>query len=315
MQYVIKRIILGVPTLLAMFTAIFLLVRVIPGDAATVVLGDQASTTALEALREKLGLNQPLWRQYADFLYNLLRGDLGVSLVSGRPVLGEILRVLPSTLELAAASMLLGLALGLPLGVAAAVYNGTWLDHVGRMVSLLGLSLPAFVGGILLLLAFAIQLQWFPVIPMGSGWAENLRNLVLPSCTLGFIMSAYVSRVTRTSMLDVLGQDYVRTARAKGIAPARFILRHCLANALLPVITVTGLYFGTLIGNAVLTEIVFNRPGMGRLILGALNTRDYTLLQGLMTVFAAFIVLANIVTDLLYGIVDPRVRIGTGRQV
>lgn len=310
MHYVIKRILLGIPTLLAMFTAIFLLVRVVPGDAATVVLGDQASAASLEALRAKLGLNLPLWRQYTDFLFGALRGDLGQSLVTGRPVMEEILRVLPSTLALAAGAMVLGLALGLPMGVAAAVYNGAWPDYLGRIVSLLGLSLPAFVGGILLLLVFAIQLQWFPVIPMGSGLADDLRGLVLPACTLGFIMSAYVSRVTRTSMLAVLGEDYVRTARAKGIGPLRFVLRHALANALLPIITVTGLYFGTLIGNAVLTEIVFNRPGMGRLILGALNTRDYSLLQGLMIVFAAFVVLANVATDVLYGVVDPRVRVG-----
>ena len=310
MHYAIKRILLGIPTLLAMFTAIFLLVRVVPGDAATVILGDQASAASLEALRIKLGLDQPLWRQYADFLSGVLQGDLGTSLVTNRPVMTEVLRVLPSTLQLAAGSMVFGLLLGLPLGVAAAVYQGAWPDYVGRIVSLLGLSVPAFVGGILLLLVFAIQLQWFPVIPMGAGLMDDLRGLVLPVCTLGFIMSAYVARVTRTSMLSVLGEDYIRTARAKGIGPLRFVLRHALANALLPIITVTGLYFGTLIGNAVLTEIVFNRPGMGRLILGALNTRDYSLLQGLMIVFAAFVVMANVVTDLLYGVADPRVRVG-----
>jgi len=310
MHYAVKRILLGIPTLFLMFTAIFLLVRVVPGDAATVILGDQASASSLEALRSKLGLDLPLWRQYTDFLLNTFRGDLGRSLVSDRSVLDEALRVLPSTLELAAGAMALGMALGLPMGVIAAVYRQAWPDYIGRVVSLIGLSLPAFVGGILLLLVFAIQLQWFPVIPLGSGVLDKLRGLVLPVCTLGFIMSAYVARVTRTSMLTVLGEDYIRTARAKGIAPVRFVLRHALANALLPIITVVGLYFGTLIGNAVLTEIVFNRPGMGRLILGALNTRDYTLLQGLMIVFAAFIVVANVLTDLLYGVADPRVRMG-----
>src|SRR5690606_4883228 len=232
MHYAIKRILLGIPTLLAMFTAIFLLVRVVPGDAATVILGDQASAASLEALRIKLGLDQPLWRQYADFLSGVLQGDLGTSLVTNRPVMTEVLRVLPSTLQLAAGSMVFGLLLGLPLGVAAAVYQGAWTDYVGRIVSLLGLSVPAFVAGILLLLVFAIQLQWFPVIPMGAGLMDDLRGLVLPVCTLGFIMSAYVARVTRTSMLSVLGEDYIRTARAKGIGPLRFVLRHALANAL-----------------------------------------------------------------------------------
>jgi len=310
MHYAVKRILLGIPTLFLMFTAIFLLVRVVPGDAATVILGDQASAASLQALRSKLGLDLPLWQQYTDFLLDTFRGNLGRSLVSDRSVLDEALRVLPSTLELAAGAMVLGIVLGLPMGVIAAVYRQAWPDYIGRVVSLIGLSLPAFVGGILLLLVFAIQLQWFPVIPLGTGVLDKLRGLVLPVCTLGFIMSAYVARVTRTSMLTVLGEDYIRTARAKGIAPFRFVLRHALANALLPIITVVGLYFGTLIGNAVLTEIVFNRPGMGRLILGALNTRDYTLLQGLMIVFAAFIVIANVLTDLLYGVADPRVRMG-----
>ncbi len=310
MQYAVKRVLMGIPTLLAMFTAIFLLVRVVPGDAAAVILGDQASAASLEALRAKLGLDLPLWQQYTDFLFGVLRGDLGVSLVTGRSIMDEALRVLPSTLELAAASMVIGLALGLPMGIVAAVHRNAWPDYVGRIVSLIGLSLPAFVAGILLLLVFAIQLQWFPVIPLGGDWLSGLKSLVLPACTLGFIMSSYVARVTRSSMLSVLGEDYIRTARAKGVRPFRFIMRHALANALLPIITVVGLYFGTLIGNAVLTEIVFNRPGLGRLILGALNTRDYSLLQGLMIVFAAFIVLANVVTDILYGVADPRVRVG-----
>lgn len=310
MRYTLKRILLGIPTLIAMFTVIFLLIRVVPGDAATVILGDQASAESLRALRSQLGLDLPLWRQYLDFLFGVFQGDLGRSLVTGRPVMAEIAMVLPSTLQLTLASLLFGSLLGLPMGVMAAMAPNRWPDYVGRIVSLVGLSLPAFVAGILLLLVFAIHLQWFPVIPLGGGAMEELRGLVLPACTLGFIMSAYVARVTRTSMLSVLGEDYVRTALAKGISPARFILRHALANALLPIITVVGLYFGTLIGNAVLTEIVFNRPGMGRLILGALNTRDYSLLQGLMIVFAAFVVLANVVTDVLYGMVDPRVRVG-----
>lgn len=310
MRYTLKRILLGIPTLIAMFTVIFLLIRVVPGDAATVILGDQASAESLRALRSQLGLDLPLWRQYLDFLFGVFQGDLGRSLVTGRPVMAEIAMVLPSTLQLTLASLLFGSLLGLPMGIMAAMAPNRWPDYVGRIVSLVGLSLPAFVAGILLLLVFAIHLQWFPVIPLGGGAMEELRGLVLPACTLGFIMSAYVARVTRTSMLSVLGEDYVRTALAKGISPARFILRHALANALLPIITVVGLYFGTLIGNAVLTEIVFNRPGMGRLILGALNTRDYSLLQGLMIVFAAFVVLANVVTDVLYGMVDPRVRVG-----
>lgn len=310
MRYALKRILLGLPTLLAMFTAIFVIIRVVPGDAAAVILGDQASTAALDALRLELGLDQPLSQQYLGFLAGLVQGDLGTSLVTKRPVIDEALRVLPNTLELAAASIVVGLALGLPLGIFAAVRRNAWPDYVGRLFSLVGLSLPAFVSGILLLLAFAIQLRWFPVIgtSQNAGPWDRFLGVALPALNLGIIMSAYVARVTRSSMLATLGEDYVRTARAKGVGPTTVALRHVLSNSLLPIITVVGLYFGTLIGNAVLTEIVFNRPGLGRLILGALNTRDYTLLQGLMIIFATFVVLANVLTDLAYAAVDPRIR-------
>ena len=310
MQYALKRILLGIPTLLAMFTAIFVIIRVVPGDAAAVILGDQANAASLEALRTELGLDQPLSQQYFGFLRDLLQGNLGISLVTKRPVLDEALRVLPNTLELAAASILAGLFIGMPLGIYAAIRRNAWPDYVGRLFSLVGLSLPAFVSGILLLLAFAIQLRWFPVIgtSQSAGLHDRLIGVALPALNLGLIMSAYVARVTRTSMLTTLGEDYVRPARAKGVGAVNLILRHVLANSLLPIITVVGLYFGTLIGNSVLTEIVFNRPGLGRLILGALNTRDYTLLQGLMIIFASFVVLANIMTDLAYAAVDPRIR-------
>ncbi|TKT78294.1 ABC transporter permease [Aquamicrobium sp. LC103] len=310
MSYVIKRILLGIPTLFAMFTAIFVIIRVVPGDAAAVILGDHATPAALEALRTELGLDRPLLQQYLEFLGGLLQGDLGTSLVTRRPVLQEALLVLPNTLELAFASIIVGLALGIPLGVYAAINRNSWPDYFGRLFSLVGLSLPAFVSGILLLLAFAIQLRWFPVIGSSqpSSLADRFFGVALPALNLGIIMSAYVARVTRTSMLATLGEDYVRTARAKGVRSTRLILRHVLSNSLLPIITVVGLYFGTLIGNSVLTEIVFNRPGMGRLILGALNTRDYTLLQGLMIIFASFVVLANLLTDLAYAAVDPRIR-------
>lgn len=310
MKYALKRISLGLPTLLAMFTAIFVIIRVVPGDAAAVILGDQASAGALEALRQQLGLNEPFSQQYLGFLTGLFQGNLGTSLVTKRPVLDEALRVLPNTIELAVASILVGLVLGLPLGVYAATNRNAWPDYIGRLFSLVGLSLPAFVSGILLLLAFAIQLRWFPVIgtTQNGGPLDRLLAVALPALNLGVIMSAYVARVTRASMLSTLGEDYVRTARAKGVAPTTLALRHVLSNSLLPIITVVGLYFGTLIGNAVLTEIVFNRPGLGRLILGALNTRDYTMLQGLMIIFASFVVLANIMTDLAYSAVDPRIR-------
>lgn len=309
-RYALKRLLLAIPTLLAMLTAVFVLVRLVPGDPAAVMLGDQASAEALQALRAKLGLDLPVWEQYLHFMRDMLSGNFGYSLASGHTVLHEVGLVLPWTLQLTLAAVAIGIVFGLPLGIWASVRRNAWPDYLGRVLSLTGLSFPAFVSGILMLLVFAIQLGWFPVIgtTAAGGWAAQLRGLVLPAFNLGLIMTAYVMRVTRSSMLGVMGEDYVRTARAKGVRPLRLILRHGLRNALIPIVTVVGLYFGTLIGNSVLTEIVFNRPGLGKLILGALNSRDYTLLQGLMIVFAACVIVINLLTDLIYGLVDPRVK-------
>jgi len=309
-KYAIKRFLLAIPTLLVMLTALFVLVRLVPGDAAAVILGDQASEASLRALRITLGLDKPLHIQYLHFLGDALTGNLGTSLSSGRSVVQEVRLVLPYTIELTLAAIAIGVTLGLPLGIAAAVYRDGWVDYAGRMISLVGLSFPAFVSGILLLIVFAIQLGWFPVLNTNSSGdlVERLRNLALPALNLGIIMMAYVVRVTRASMVGVLGEDYIRTARAKGVRPLRLVLRHALRNGLIPIITVVGLYFGTLIGNSVLTEIIFNRPGLSKLIFGALNSRDYTLLQGLMIIFAMCVIVVNTLTDLAYGLVDPRVK-------
>lgn len=309
--YLIRRILLAIPTLFVMLTAIFVLVRLVPGDAASVILGDQASAASLAALREKLGLDQPVHLQYLAFLGKILSGDFGESLSSGRSVIREVLLVLPSTIELTVAAIAIGLLFGLPLGVAAALSRNGWVDYVSRVVSLVGLSFPAFVSGILMLIVFAIQLNWFPVLGNTSGagsFPERMRALALPALNLGIIMTAYVMRVTRAAMLGVLTEDYIRTARAKGVGPSRLVVTHALRNGLIPIITVVGLYFGTLIGNSVLTEIIFNRPGLGKLIIGALNARDYTLLQGLMIIFAICVIVVNTLTDLAYGLVDPRVK-------
>lgn len=308
-RFALKRLLLAIPSLFVMLTAIFVLVRLVPGDAASVILGDQATEASLRVLRARLGLDQPLHAQYLSFLGAVLTGDLGQSLSSGRSVVHEVLMVLPSTIELTLVSIVIGVALGLPLGIAAAVGRNSWVDYVSRLVSLMGLSFPAFVSGILMLIVFAIHLGWFPVLNSNNGDPlERLRNLALPALNLGMIMMAYVARVTRSSMLGVLGEDYIRTARAKGVAPMRLVLRHTLRNGLIPIVTVIGLYFGTLIGNSVLTEIIFNRPGLGKLILGALNSRDYTLLEGLMIIFAICVIVINTLTDLVYGLVDPRVK-------
>ncbi|CUX71255.1 MULTISPECIES: ABC transporter permease [Agrobacterium] len=306
--YVIRRLLLAIPTLLAMLTVVFILVRLVPGDAAVAMLGDRASAEALAALRAQLGLDQPLPVQYLRFMSDMVTGNFGLSAVSGRTVLSEVAVVLPYTLELTAAAMIIGVAFGIPLGIVAAIRRNKWPDYASRLLSLVGLSFPGFVSAILMLLAFAVWLHWFPVMSRPTANPiDHLRSLALPALNLGLIMTAYIARVTRSSMLDVLGEDYIRTARAKGVKTKSIIIRHALGNALIPIVTVVGLNFGTMIGNSVLVEIVFTRPGLGKLILGALQSRDYTMLQGLMVVFATFVVLVNILTDVIYAAVDPRV--------
>lgn len=308
--FVLKRVGFAFVTLLAVLTIVFFIVRILPGDPALVILGDQASQQAIESLRARLGLDVPLPVQYVEFMRGVFVGDWGTSLVSGRPVIGEILKVLPATIELTLAALVLGAAVGIPLGVWSAVRRNTVPDYVIRLTSLLGLSFPAFVSAVLLLFAFAIELRWFPVMSSGRGTTlgARLSDLALPAVNLGLIMAAYITRVARSAMLEVLGQDYVRTAKAKGIAYATIIRRHCLRNTMIPVVTVVGLYLGILIGNSVLTEIVFNRPGLGRLIVGALNQRDYPMLQGMMVIYTLMVVVVNLGTDLTYGLIDPRIK-------
>ncbi len=305
LTYIVKRLLVAVPTLLAVLTVVFFFVRIAPGDPAFIILGDQASQQALAAVRHQLGLDQPLAVQYVDFLATVLQGDLGTSLVTNRSVWGEVVKVLPYTIDLTLTALVIGVVLGLPLGILASRYRNGAIDYAARFFSLLGLSFPAFVSAILLLLAFAIELHWFPVISEGRAGdpLDRIRAVTLPAINLGLIMVAYVMRAARSSMLGVLGEDYIRTARAKGV-PARMVIwRHALRNALIPVVTVVGLYLGVLIGNSVLTEVVFNRPGLGKLIVNA-----YTMLEGMMVVYAFFIVIANLLTDLTYGLIDPRVK-------
>jgi len=310
LKYVLKRLGMSIPILIAVLTLVFIIIRIVPGDPAMVVLGDQASAEALEALRAKMGLNVPLIEQYFTFLLGTLRGDLGLSLLSGKPVLDEVMTVLPYTIDLTIAGVIIGIVFGVPLGVLTAVYRNSVTDYIIRVLSLFGLSFPAFYSAILLILVFSIQFQLFPVIsdPDLSNYSQRIQHLILPAFNLGLIMVAYITRSTRSSMLEVLREDYVRTAKAKGVPRLVVIFRHALKNALIPIVTVIGLYLGVLIGNSVLTEIVFNRPGLGKLILDALSERDYTLLQGVMVIYAFIIVVVNLITDLTYGFVDPRVK-------
>jgi glutathione transport system permease protein len=308
--FLIRRAAFGVATLFAVLTLVFVIVRILPGDPAQLILGDQASREAIEALQTRLGLDQPIPLQYLTFLANALRGDWGVSMVTGQPVLAEVLNVLPWTIDLTLVSLALGVALGVPLGVWAAVRRNRFVDYVVRMGSLAGLSFPAFVSAILLLFLFAIELRWFPVISARTGSLQAwTQSITLPAISLGLNSAAYITRVTRSAMLEVLSEDYVRTARAKGSTERIVVWRHALRNALIPIITVAGLYMSTLIGNSVLTEIVFSRPGLGKLLVGALSQRDYTMLQGMMVIYTLAVVVVNLLSDLAYGFVDPRVKL------
>ena len=308
--YAIRRVLIAIPTLFIVLTITFVLIRIAPGDPAQVRLGDYASKESVEALRAQMGLDKPVWVQYLDTLKGLLRGDFGRSMVNGRPISKDLTRSLPYTLELTLVGIIFGALLGVPTGVYTALKRNTLADYLGRTLSLGGLSFPTFYLGILLMLVFAIKIPIFPVVGGGDLYnlAENLYHLFLPGLTLGLIMTAYVTRMTRSSVLNILNEDYVRTARAKGLAERKVIYKHLLRNALLPITALIGVYAIVLIGGSVMVEIVFSRPGLGKMMIGALKQRDYTTLQAVMVTFTSFVVLINLLTDLMYGLIDPRVR-------
>jgi len=300
----------AIPTLLVVLTLVFLLVRVAPGDPATAVLGQQASQEAIENLRVKMGLDKPLWAQYVEYLNGLFHGNLGKSLISRRPIGGQVAYALPFTLELTITGILLGSIFGIPLGIITAVKRNTITDYLGRILSLAGLSIPAFYLGILMMLLFSIQLNFLPTVGGGSQTdiGDLIYHLVLPGLTLGLIMTSYVTRMTRSSILNILRQDYVSTARSKGLREQTVIYRHVLKNAMVPILSVLGVYSIVLIGSSVMTEIVFSRPGIGKLMVMAMKQRDYLALQSFLTIYAALVLIINLLTDLSYGIIDPRVR-------
>jgi ABC-type dipeptide/oligopeptide/nickel transport system permease component len=310
LRFILKRLLLGIPTLLAVLTIIFLLMRVAPGDPAYAVLGDYATDDAVAALREQMGLNKPIWQQYLDYMGGLLRGDLGDSLVTRQPAWIQIRAVIPYTLQLTVAAIAIALVVGIPAGMLSAVKRNTWVDYWVRVLSLAGLSAPAFYIGLLLMYLLSARAGWFPAIST-AGFDDpraNLHALVLPAITLGLVETAYVTRMTRSVMLNVLSDDYVRTARAKGLASRTVLVRHALRPGLVPIVALTGIFIIGLIGGSVLTEEVFARPGLGKLMVGATTRRDYTLLQAIMVVYALIIVIVNIFVDIVYTWVDPRMR-------
>ncbi len=310
MRYILRRLLLAIPTLLAVLTVIFFIVRVAPGDPATAALGDYASAEAVAALRERMGLNEPLWKQYLTFLADLARGDLGKSLITGKPISGQIRFVLPYTIELTVAAILVGLALGVPIGVVTAVRRNTIVDDLGRVFSLLGLSLPAFYLGIILMFLFAVKLGLLPSVGAAefSQPGQHLQHLILPALALGLIETAYMARMTRSVMIGMLSDDFIRTARAKGLTERVVLVRHALRAGLIPIVSLIGIFAISLIGSSVVVEEVFARPGLGKLMVGATKQRDYTALQSIMVVYALIIIIINLITDIVYTLVDPRVR-------
>ena len=309
-KFIAQRLAFSIPVFLGVVTIVFLVVRVIPGDPAVAALGDYASKEAVEALRQQMGLNEPLPLQYIHFLGNLVRGDLGKSMITASPIRHEIGHSLPYTLELTVLAIIIGTLLGIPIGVYTAIRRNRLADYIGRVLSLTGLSVPAFYLGILLILLLAIYFNWLPAVGGGGidDLKENLSHLVLPALTLGLVMTASVARLARSAMLNVLRQDYVRTARAKGLKERVVHLRHALRSALIPIVSVTGIWAVSLIGDSVTVEVVFARPGLGKMMVGAILQRDYTALQSIMVVYTGFVVVINLAIDLIYGWVDPRIR-------
>ncbi len=312
LRYISRRLLLAVPVLFGITFIVFALVSLTPGDAISLMLGSESANPAnVERLRQELGLDQPWYVQYVDYMSRLLRGDLGRSITYGRPVADQIAQRFPNTLLLACSASLLAVGIGLPLGVLAAARRNTPVDHAATTGAILGVSLPNFWLGLVLLLAFGMRLRWLPIRGMGDldrGLWHFVSHLILPSVTLGVALAALLTRLTRSSVLDVLGEDFIRTCRAKGLPGWVVLFKHTLRNALLPVLTALGMQFGTLLGGAVIVETIFSWPGMGSLAVTAIRQRDLPVIQGTVLVFALSFMVVTLVTDLLYALVDPRIR-------
>lgn len=310
LHFIARRLLSLVLIAVAVPTIVFFVMRLVPADPALVVLGDLASAESIAAFRHKAGLDQPLLVQYGQFMGGLARGDLGRSMITGQSISQQIADAFPHTLSLAIGALVVGAIVGIPIGVLTAVRRNSPTDFFGRVFALLGFSFPSFYLGVLLLMVFSVWLGWFPVIHTmrGDSVGEYLHKLVLPALSLGLVQAAYVTRLTRSTMLEALSQDYIRTAFAKGLAPSHVYFKHALRNVLITVITAMAVYTGTILGGAILTETVFNRPGLGKLLIGAIAQRDYNLVQSGLIVFALVIMVVNLLVDLSYGLLDPRVK-------
>jgi ABC-type dipeptide/oligopeptide/nickel transport system permease component len=304
-QYIIRRLLQMIPITLGILTLVFSLIHLIPGDPAVQIAGEGARPEDVVAVRKALGLDQPLWKQYVTYVTHLAKGDLGKSFRTNESVSKEIAARYPATMQLAFGSMLVALLVAFPLGILSAIYRNTWIDNVTRFFALIGVSMPSFWFGPLLIIAFAINHPIFPV----SGREEGWKSLVLPSVTMGLALSAILTRMIRVSLADELGQLYVTTAVAKGVTRTKAIFRHALKNALIPVITILALQFGSLLTGAIITEQIFSWPGLGRLLIQSITTRDYPQVQASILVIALTYIAVNFLSDLLYGVVDPRIKL------
>jgi peptide/nickel transport system permease protein/oligopeptide transport system permease protein len=302
LPYIVRRLLAAVPTLLGVSLVVFMMVRLLPGDPARVVAGMLASEADVDQIRHQLGLDQPAPVQYASFLVHLLRFDFGTSARTGQPVTSELLARLPNTAELASTSIAVAALVGMSAGLLAALHHNRRLDYLISALMLFGISMPVYWFGLMLIVVFAIRLHWLP-----AAGSQDPLAWVLPTITLAAFSVALIARMTRSTMLEVLHTDYVRTARAKGLFERAVVGGHALRNGLLPVVTVVGHQFGTLLGGAVLTETVFGWPGMGQLLVDALFARDYPVVQGIVLTFSALFILVNLVVDVLYGVIDPRI--------
>src|SRR5262245_38685307 len=332
LRFVLTRLGLVIPTFLGITLLAFTLIHLVPGDPVEVRVGERGIAPERHAqLLHEMGLDRPLWQQFLSYLGDVLHGNLGLSLITHRPVLDEFLTLFPATLELAICAVLFAVLVGLPAGVIAAVKRGSIFDHAVMGISLAGYSMPIFWWGLLLILTFSVQLQWTPVSGRISleyfldpvtglmtvdsllsdeegAFTSALSHLILPAIVLGTVPLAVIARMTRSSMLEVLNEDYIRTARAKGLSSGRIIGIHALRNAMIPVVTVIGLQVGTLMGGAILTETIFSWPGVARWIVGAVSNRDYPAVQGGVLLVATLVILVNLTVDLLYGVLNPRIR-------
>ena len=303
LRYFVRRVLLAIPVLLGVATLVFSLIHLVPGDPAQAMMGDGASPQDVDELRKSLGLDQPLFTQYVTFLRNAITGDLGKSFRTGQPVTTMIVERIPATAELAVAAMIIAVLIAIPLGVIAAVWRGTAVDYSAMTFALAGVSIPNFWLGPLLAIVFAVELGWLPVSGRGS-----IAHLVLPAISLGLALAAILARMTRASLLDELGELYVRAARARGVSNRSAITAHALRNSMVPLLTIIALQFGAVLTGAVITETIFAWPGIGRLLIQSIGFRDYPMVQGCILLIAVTYVSVNLITDLMYGVLDPRIR-------